>query len=108
MFSGGGAGEYLGINNLITLRSSFQNAIEDWVLPLAGTADLQGVAQVPQPPTKVSEPASLAVLGVGLLSRGREAVSPSRLIPDVKGHLEQEPPFCRRILQFLAIDAKAD
>ena len=59
-----------GINNLITLRSSFQNAIEDWVLPLAGTADLQGVAQVPQPPTKVSEPASLAVLGVGLLSLG--------------------------------------
>jgi hypothetical protein len=70
VFSGGAAGEYFGINNLTTLRSSFQNAMEEWVLPLAGTADLQVVAQVPQPPTEVYEPASLAVLGVGLLSLG--------------------------------------
>ena len=55
VFSGGAAGEYSGINNLITLRSSFQNAIEEWMLPLPGTADLQVVAQVPQPPTEVSD-----------------------------------------------------
>lgn len=64
---GGDAGSYFGINNLVSLSSSFQTAIESWTLPLAGTAELQVVAQVP---TTVPEPATLALLGMGLLGLG--------------------------------------
>ena len=64
--TGGAAGNYFGIGELITLSSSFQNAIEEWALPLAGTAELQLVAR----PTEVPEPAILALLGVGLLGLG--------------------------------------
>jgi hypothetical protein len=66
--TGGAAGDFFGTGNLITLSSSFQNAIEAWALPLAGTAELQVAAEVPGVP--VPEPATLALLGAGLLGLG--------------------------------------
>ena len=72
--TGGGAGSYFGIDNIVTLSSSFQPSPVGWTLPLSGTAELQVTAGV-VPPTEVPEPATLALLGTGLLGLGATARS---------------------------------
>ena len=72
--TGGAAGSYFGIGNIVTLSSSFQPSPAGWFLPLSGTAELQVTAGV-IPPTEVPEPATLALLGAGLLGLGAAARS---------------------------------
>jgi hypothetical protein len=67
--TGGGAGDYFGTDNIVTLSSIFQPSPAGWTLPLSGTAELQVTADV-TPPTEVPEPATLALLGAGLLVLG--------------------------------------
>jgi len=64
--AGGLAGSYFGIGQIVNFTSSFQSSPNNYAFPLLGTANLQLVAAV----TQVPEPATLALLGAGLLGLG--------------------------------------
>jgi hypothetical protein len=65
--AGGLAASYFSIGTIVNLTSSFQSSPDGYALPLLGNANLQLVARQI---TTVPEPATLALLGVGLVGLG--------------------------------------
>jgi hypothetical protein len=70
---GGAAASYFGLGNVMSFISPFQASPVGWTLPLASLVQLEIVAL--DPPTTVPEPATLALLGMGLI-----ALSTSRIM----------------------------
>jgi len=65
--AGGTAGNYFGIGQIVNFTSSIQSSPDGYSFPLLGTANLQIAAPTVPPVTPVPEPATLALLGAGLL-----------------------------------------
>jgi hypothetical protein len=66
--SGGAAATYFGLGNIMSFISAFRPSPTGYTLELAGPAELGIVAR--DTPVTVSEPAPLAMLGVGLIALG--------------------------------------